>query len=163
MKIVWWARFGKILQFIAGMVAVIDLVGPERFDQLARRFKRASVRKLSKRMESSAFSNPVMHQFISVQTVLKIEHADDLTFLLFGASAPILGVLAAKAFSLGSTATYLLALGGVALLALSVQKSLFSIFRLLARLSALAKDGGSAKWTALVLFSMGFSLDMLGS
>ncbi|MDI2031539.1 hypothetical protein QFW96_23125 [Saccharopolyspora sp. TS4A08] len=162
-KVIWWARFGKLLQFVAGTVAVIDLVGPERFDRIASRFKRASVRKFSKRMESSAFSNPAMHQFISVQTVLKIEHGEDLTALSAGAFAPIFALLVAKEFSLGSAATLLLLLGSAALLALSIKKSLFSIFRFLSYLSSIAKDGNSAKWTALALVFIGFGFDMLGS
>lgn len=35
-QIVWWARFGKVLAFFAGMVLLIDIIGPER---IAERYK----------------------------------------------------------------------------------------------------------------------------
>lgn len=39
-KIVWWARFGKVLAFFAGMVLLIDIIGPERItERYKQRFR----------------------------------------------------------------------------------------------------------------------------
>ncbi|MER7079564.1 hypothetical protein [Saccharopolyspora kobensis] len=40
-KIVFWARIGKWLQFAAGLVVVLDLLGPDRLKNLALRFRGA--------------------------------------------------------------------------------------------------------------------------
>ncbi|MBM7771976.1 putative Tic20 family protein [Actinokineospora baliensis] len=37
MKILWWARLGKLLTLIAAAVIVVDLVGPERIQAWANR------------------------------------------------------------------------------------------------------------------------------
>lgn len=35
-SILWWGRFGKLAQFAAGLVVVLDLIGPERLRAWAR-------------------------------------------------------------------------------------------------------------------------------
>lgn len=34
-SILWWARFGKIIQFLGGFVVVLDLIGPQRLRDMA--------------------------------------------------------------------------------------------------------------------------------
>lgn len=36
-QILWWARIGKLMQFAAGLVIVLDLIGPERLAAAARK------------------------------------------------------------------------------------------------------------------------------
>jgi len=40
MPLLWWGRLGKVLEFTAGLVVVLDLVGPEPLRALGRRFSR---------------------------------------------------------------------------------------------------------------------------
>src|SRR5262245_10686845 len=42
MRILWWGRLGKALEFTAGLVVVLDLIGPDRLRAFGlRRQKRA--------------------------------------------------------------------------------------------------------------------------
>jgi hypothetical protein len=35
--VLWWARMGKLLQFVAGLVVVLDIVGPNRLRSVGKR------------------------------------------------------------------------------------------------------------------------------
>ncbi|WP_093274283.1 hypothetical protein [Saccharopolyspora shandongensis] len=38
-RMLYWARFGKYLQFVGGLVVVLDLIGPERMRRISTRIK----------------------------------------------------------------------------------------------------------------------------
>lgn len=43
-RMLWWARIGKLLEFAGGLVVVLDLVGPERLRKLSERTRQTRTR-----------------------------------------------------------------------------------------------------------------------
>lgn len=54
LPVVWWARFGKLAQFTAGLTVVLDLIGPERLRAFGDRANRMFALRLSRFREVRA-------------------------------------------------------------------------------------------------------------
>jgi hypothetical protein len=171
--VLWWARAGKVLQFTAGLVVILDLIGPERLRRAGQRTgeQAAAVRTLLVRMRK-----------MPEQTANGAVH---LAFGLFlsGVNLFLLVLLATNWSQITRTPTALgpyvvapvvllvfLAVGApertagarLPLIGLSWLVA-WTLLGLPAAVLDKANPGHILRWLGLLLFIVGFGLDLLGS
>ncbi|MGW3467320.1 hypothetical protein ACWDKQ_02335 [Saccharopolyspora sp. NPDC000995] len=144
----YWARLGKYLQFIAGAVVVLDLIGPDRFRRSALRLRVRSrwlarfplvrlVLLLVASLSLAASMVPVV--------IVEMRGEQTLSETFGSAGIPtMLGMLLAL---------------GLAYLLIKAEKFLLVI----AKIVAIGQHGNGWKWLSFVLIVIGFHLDLLGS
>ncbi|MFG1926835.1 hypothetical protein [Cryptosporangium sp. NPDC048952] len=158
--VLFWARAGKLLQFIAGLVVIIDLIGPEALRAHADRMKsrrlvwltrfRAGVAGLRESFAEIAlliFLAAGMsagwwvlgHTLIDNPETLKVVNAAAVAFFLISLPALVFLVY------VFGTAIYSGSVGGLAW-ALDTKN-----------------PGHRVRWTGFWLFVLGFVLDLVGS
>ncbi|MFC7762773.1 hypothetical protein ACFQY4_35535 [Catellatospora bangladeshensis] len=171
--VLWWARAGKILQFAAGLVVILDLIGPERLRRGGQRMTtrlRAVVAQLSAlRAEPERTHNGAVHFAAGI--------------FLFGINLLLLNLLLMDWSKVTSTPVSIgpFVVAPIALLIFlargrpeqtaGARFPLIGIGWLLAQLvlgapAALldkANPGHILRWLGLLLFVIGFGLDLLGS
>ncbi|WP_238008456.1 hypothetical protein KZZ52_22965 [Dactylosporangium sp. AC04546] len=171
--VLWWARAGKILQFAAGLVVILDLIGPERLRGVGRRTgeQAAAVRAQLIRMRAMPEQTPngAVHMAFGV--------------FLFGINAFLLVLLAIDWSRVTQTPTAIgpyvvapivllvfLAVGQpertagarLPLLGLSWLVA-WLLLGLPAAVLDKANPGHILRWLGLLVFIVGFGLDLLGS
>ena len=171
--VLWWARLGKILQFVAGLVVVFDLIGPERLRAVGRRASNGlrEARSLALRLQPSLQYSMVSAVRLGTGLFLVSVNAS-LAFLLAtrwstmsGTPATLIPFVVAPAFLLvylwigGREAASVLRLPALGLGWLLATLTLGTAAAALDK----ANPGHLIRWLALLLFMIGFSLDLLGS
>ncbi|WP_212841676.1 hypothetical protein [Catellatospora sp. IY07-71] len=171
--VLWWARAGKVLQFAAGLVVILDLIGPERLrragQQMTARLRVVIAQLSAFRAEPDRTHNGAVLSAAGI--------------LLFGINLFLLILLFADWSKVTSTPLFIgpfvvapiallifLALGRPEQTA-GARFPLIGIGWLLAQLvlgvpAALldkANPGHLVRWLGLLLFVIGFGLDLLGS
>ncbi|MGS2618610.1 Sec-independent protein translocase subunit TatA/TatB [Micromonospora sp. LZ34] len=171
--VLWWARVGKLLQFAAGLVVVLDLLGPERLRAAGRRLSHsyAEARQLATAMRPeirrtlpTAVQSAVA-QFLLVANIgLAIMFAVQWTTVR--QNPTLLAPLAVSVVAFG----VILLVGGPAV-QYGVRMPFIGLFLLLttlvlAPIAAVldnANPGHLLRWLGVGFFVAGFTLDLLGS
>ncbi|SCG47499.1 hypothetical protein GA0070609_1934 [Micromonospora echinaurantiaca] len=171
--VMWWARVGKLLQFAAGLVVLLDLVGPERLRSAGRRLSAsyAEARRLATAMRPEikrtlpAAVRSAMAQVLLVANVgLAILVAAQ--WATVRQNPALLAPLAVSVVAFG----VLLLIGGPAV-QYGVRMPFIGLFWLLATLILApiaavldnANPGHLLRWLGVGFFVAGFTLDLLGS
>lgn len=145
MPFLWWARGGKFLQFAGGLVVVLDLIGPERFQQAATKFNDAS-RSISAYFMQAPNPGDVYHH--SILWVMRTGTLFSVVVLPFFAHMLPWYILVPQIILW--TLASLLYLSSPTL-------------RIAAALVKAGKHSNAAKWISFLLVIAGFHFDMLGS
>lgn len=171
--VLWWARAGKIMEFAAGLVVVLDLIGPERLRRSGRRARERAARaqtqlvRMRRMPEQTPHSAVLMAMgffLVGINAFLLILLVPNWSLLAKGPSviAPfVVAPIVLVAF---------LVVGGpeksagarVPLLGLAWIFTRVVLGPPIAILDK-ANPGYLLRWLSLLLFVVGFGLDLLGS
>ncbi|NJP35847.1 hypothetical protein [Micromonospora thermarum] len=165
----WWGRVGKVLQFVAGLAVILDLIGPSRLLAVGAYARRqvhhaarrratwsADLRLQERFLLLLAAGAPVVVIGFTVTLHLAPPPENLFTILLvsFGFPAAMVGAMLAVATAYDRMLAWVLRL-----LLLPV----YGAARLLAFLLDAARPGHVMRWTALGLFVVGSQFDLLAS
>ncbi|WP_143086919.1 hypothetical protein [Lentzea flaviverrucosa] len=143
-SMLWWARTGKLLQFIGGLVVVLDLIGPQRIGHITRQTSRKS------RMIAAALKPSKMN----------------LAFTLLGIALTVTLYVYATITPLPRSKTDLylfLALSGAIFIAGFLLRFADKLSRPIIKLLEANSATHQLRWTAFAVICAGFHLDLLTS
>jgi len=185
-----WGRLGKVCQFVAGLIVVLDLIGSDRLRTFGSRLRGQSWRQVADKVEG-----PVM---IGTGVLLLILYLSLFALLIAGNGQADLTALPWRASLSGYVALFLIYLGIGFLAPRSIRKrddrrdrigilryvdrlpliivslvpitlwvvfsrGLLLIVNLIARAFDRTRPGHPLRWGAFVLFIVGFQFDLLAS
>lgn len=163
LSMVFWARFGKVLQFLGGAVAVLDLLGPEWM-----------VRQADKIQEARRDGGHVIDAFL-VRSTEQASRRIDFVYVLIIIGSPLVtlylsvlvyGGLGIDVASLNWFSKAIFCLCGLIpapFLALALDRIFLAVFMLLGKILTLGRNANRTRRVAFVLVVIGFQLDLLGS
>lgn len=166
LPLLWWARFGKLLQFVGGIVVVLDLIGPRRLRELGARVKR--LRQRIKHTEPGLLmaapdpEDPDTH-VIRWWTFIPAGLIALIPAILIIKHKGILWIpVAAFGWVFGTFTGVLLLMLVFLLVSQFVLLLAQLVFSVLATILLGDRPGHPARWASFVLVVVGFHLDLLG-
>lgn len=171
--VLWWARAGKILQFAAGLVVILDLIGPDRLrrggQRMTARWRVVTAQLSALRAEPERTHNGAVH--VAAGIFLFSINLFLLTLLLMDWPKVTSTPLAVGPFVVAPAVLLIFLVLGRPEQTAGARFPLIGIGWLLAQLvlgapAALldkANPGHIVRWLGLLLFVVGFGLDLLGS
>lgn len=169
-EIIWWARWGKLMQFTAALVVVLDLVGSKWFEKSSVELgdsARTLWRRIGNWNASPERSNFVRKYIIVAVSLVFVSFCSLYMARNFKESNPdsnYADLLVVAAFAPGMIGGSIVAFPAVlGVMAAFGQLVLPGVLSFMSRIVALGKHGRNAQWIAVVLVIVGFSFDMLGS
>ncbi|GAA2917662.1 hypothetical protein Acy02nite_92350 [Actinoplanes cyaneus] len=169
----WWARAGKIMQFVAGLAVILDLVGPDRLRVAGKRmgtalgsvrnyligFRSSPERTLNGAIQTAggAFLVSIGALMLFLLATNWAAMTKDLTTIAPVGLALVLLIFFLAIGSPESSAGARIPLLGLGWLAAT------STLGLIAAILDKANPGHAVRWLGFLLFVMGFGLDLLGS
>jgi hypothetical protein len=151
LRILWWGRIGKVLEFLGGALVIVDLIGPERFRILALRV-RVRQRRLAS-LDASIFRFKIAAYGLSA---------------ILAAGWVYVMVAIVEGWIIGHNPDIFALLVPFALVIITVAISLLilaadDLLLWFARFLALGRHVNLWKWLSLVLVVIGFHFNLLAS
>ena len=187
-----WGRLGKVLQFLAGLTVVLDLVGPDRLRAFGGRLRGQSWRQVADRMEMPVMMfTAVLLLFYHLLLFLFVFAGDVMADLgaspgwLFGPAGAVVGSVSLLGVGflllekdrrdrgrrgrrgvlrhVDRLPSLIVGAVPIALWVVVSRGLLLPLVNGLARAFDRSRPGHPLRWSAFVLFVLGFQFDLLAS